>query len=90
MSGAFPPDVVRPAVEFRDNFISKEDGEKAVKDLCMTGLSLSAHRHFGLTGNEYVDGDMYSVDCAYLWCGGYNGTARGICGHSGIESSAYS
>ena len=67
-SGAFPPDpaVVHPAVEFRDNFTSKEDGEKAVKDLCMTGLSLSAHRHFGQMGNEYVDGDMYSAQLCLL------------------------
>ena len=67
-SGAFPPvpAVVRPAVEFRDNFTSKEDGEKAMRDLCITRLLLSAHRHFGLPGNEYVDGDMYSVRLCLL------------------------
>ena len=67
-SGAFPPvpAVVGPAVKFRDNFTSKEDGEKAVRDLCITRLSLHAHRHFGLPGNEYVDGDMYSARLCLL------------------------
>ena len=59
----FPPvtAVVRPAVEFRDDFTSEEDGDMAVRDLCITRLSLSAHRHFGPTNNEYVDGDMCSI-----------------------------
>ena len=67
-SGAFlpVPAVVRPAVEFRDNFTSKGDGEKAMRDLCITRLLLSAHKHFGLPGNEYVDGDMYSVRLCLL------------------------
>ena len=87
-SGAFPPvpAVVRPAVEFSDNFTSKEDGEKAVRDLRIARLSLSAHSHFGLTGNEHVFCSIVLTEA--LWCGGFNGTARGICGQSGTESSA--
>ena len=49
-SGVFLPvtAVVCPAVKFRDDFTCEEDGDMAVRDLCITRLSLSAHRHFGL------------------------------------------
>ena len=67
-SGVFPPDlaVVRPAVDFRDNVTSTEDGEKPVRDVCIAGLSLNAHRYFGLSGVGYVDGDMYSARLCLL------------------------
>ena len=58
--------VVCPAVDFRDNVTSREDGEKHVKDVCITGFSLSAHRYFGLSGVGYVDGDMYSARLCLL------------------------
>ena len=60
-SGAFPPDpaVVRPAVEFSDNFICKEECDNAAMDKRIARISPSAHRHLGQMCSEYVDGDMY-------------------------------